>query len=128
MTHKKGDMLRIHVANEKGGYTAECTADTVNVENLDGIPMNDSAVSEILSAPVSIRANTQIADGEQRMAEFGLAGNTRTVRKKYYLSGMQFPAVKSPVITCSIRMASMLCTILTSRHFSMGNRIWLRVS
>ena len=28
MTHKKGDMLRIHVANEKGGYTAECTADT----------------------------------------------------------------------------------------------------
>lgn len=48
MTHKKGDMLRIHVANEKGGYTAECTADTVNVENLDGIPMNDSAVSEIL--------------------------------------------------------------------------------
>lgn len=79
MTHKKGDMLRIHVANEKGGYTAECTADTVNVENLDGIPMNDSAVSEILSAPVSIRANTQIADGEQRMAEFGLAGNTGEV-------------------------------------------------
>lgn len=79
MTHKKGDMLRIHVANEKGGYTAKCTADTVNVENLDGIPMNDSAVSEILSAPVSIRANTQIADGEQRMAEFGLAGNAGEV-------------------------------------------------
>lgn len=69
---EKDAVKSVCVSNENGGYTALWENGALSVEALEGLPLDESAVSVVLSDAASVSAEQRIADGESRLADFGL--------------------------------------------------------
>lgn len=73
------DVVSVVVSNPSGGYEADWKDDAVKIRDCDNIVIDSVAVKKIQSAVKGIAAKKKIADGKERLQEFGLESKVSEV-------------------------------------------------